>query len=133
VIRVDATSFVPIYEQIKQGVVRLVALGRLKVGEPLPSIRDLASEILVNPNTVARAYRELEQDGLLSTLKGRGSFVAERARPDAERELKAHLGRVMDEIIAEARRFDLGDEAILELFEGRVRRAAGRKKGGRNE
>lgn len=132
-IRVDATSFVPIYEQIKQGIVRLVAAGRLKVGEPLPSIRDLAAEIIVNPNTVARAYRELEQDGLVSTQKGRGSFVAERARPDAERDLKAHLGRAMDETIAEARRFDLDDGAILEIFEGRLRRAAGRKKGGRHE
>jgi len=133
VIRVDATSFVPIYEQIKQGVVRLVATGRLKVGEPLPSIRDLAADIIVNPNTVARAYRELEQDGFVSTLKGRGSFIAERARPDAERDLKAHLGRVMDEIIAEARRFDLGDGVILELFGDRLRRAAARKRGGRNE
>ena len=132
-IRVDATSFVPIYEQIKQGVVRLVATGRLKVGEPLPSIRDLAADIIVNPNTVARAYRELEQDGFVSTQKGRGSFIAERARPDAERDLKAYLGRIMDEIIAEARRFDLGDGAILELFGDRLRRAAARKRGGRNE
>lgn len=127
-IRVDATSFVPIYEQIKQGIVRLVATGRLKVGQPLPSIRDLAAEIIVNPNTVARAYRELEQDGVVSTQKGKGSFIAERARPDAEKELRAHLGRVMDEIIAESRRFALDDGAILDLFEGRLRRGAAIKK-----
>jgi len=133
VIRVDATSFVPIYEQIKQGIVRLVATGRLKVGEPLPSIRDLAAEIIVNPNTVARAYRELEQGGLVLTQKGRGSFVADRARPDMDRDIKVHLGQAMDEAIAEARRFDLDAGAIRELFEDRLRRAAGRKKGGRNE
>jgi GntR family transcriptional regulator len=133
VIRVNATSFVPIYEQIKQEIVRLVAAGHLGVGEPLPSIRDLAAEIIVNPNTVARAYRELEQDGVVSTQKGRGSFITERAPADAERDLRAHLGRIMDETIAEARRFDLDDGAILEIFEGRLRRAAGRKKGGRNE
>ncbi len=123
-IRVDATSFVPIYEQIKQGIVRLVATGRLKVGEPLPSIRDLAAEIIVNPNTVARAYRELEQGGLVLTQKGRGSFVADRARPDVDRDIKVHLGQAMDEAIAEARRFDLDDGAIRELFEDRLRRAA---------
>jgi GntR family transcriptional regulator len=133
VIRVDATSFVPIYEQIKQGIVRLVATGRLKAGEPLPSIRDLAAEIIVNPNTVARAYRELEQDGVIATQKGRGSVVAERARPDAERDLKAHLGRVMDGAIAEARKFDLGDEAVRGLFEDRLRQGADRKRGGRHE
>ena len=132
-IRVDATSFVPIYEQIKQGIVRLVATGRLKVGEPLPSIRDLAAEIIVNPNTVARAYRELEQGGLVLTQKGRGSFVADRARPDMDRDIKVHLGQAMDEAIAEARRFDLDAGAIRELFEDRLRRAGSRKKGGRDE
>ena len=128
-IRVDATSFVPIYEQIKNGIVRLVATGRLRAGEPLPSIRDFAAEIIVNPNTVARAYRELEQDGVIATQKGRGSVIAERARPDAERDLKAHLGRIMDEAIAEARRFELDEDAIRGLFEGRLKSRADRKKG----
>jgi GntR family transcriptional regulator len=133
VIRVDASSFVPIYEQIKQGIVRLVATGRLKAGEPLPSIRDLAAEIIVNPNTVARAYRELEQEGVIATQKGRGSVVAERARPDAERVLRAHLGRIMDGAVAEARRFDLDDDAIRGLVEERLRRVAEKKRGGRHE
>jgi GntR family transcriptional regulator len=133
VIRVDATSFVPIYEQIKQEFVRLAATGRLKVGEPLPSIRDLAAAIIVNPNTVARAYRELEQDGLIATQKGRGSFIAERARLDVDRDLKAHLGRVMDGAIAEARKYDLADEAIRGLFEDRIGKDQDRKRGGRHE
>jgi len=133
VIRVDAASFVPIYEQIKQEIGRLAATGRLKPGEPLPSIRDLAAEIIVNPNTVARAYRELEQEGIIATQKGRGSVVAERARPDAERVRRAHLGRVMDEAVAEARRFDLDDDAIRGLVEERLRRVAEKKRGGRHE
>ena len=132
-IRVDATSFVPIYEQIKQEIGRLAATGRLKPGDPLPSIRDLAAEIIVNPNTVARAYRELEQEGIIATQKGRGSVVAERARPDAERVRRAHLGRVMDEAVAEARRFDLDDDAIRGLVEERLRRVAEKKRGGRHE
>ena len=132
-IRVDAASFVPIYEQIKQEIGRLAATGRLKPGDPLPSIRDLAAEIIVNPNTVARAYRELEQEGIIATQKGRGSVVAERARPDAERVLRAHVGRVMDEAVAEARRFDLDDEAIRALVEERLRRVAEKKRGGRHE
>jgi len=126
--RVDASSFIPIYEQIKKDIVRRVATGQLKVHDPLPSIRDLATEIIVNPNTVARAYRELEQDGLITTQKGRGSFIAGRARPDAENDLNAYLGRVMDEAIAEARKFDLGESAILGLFEERLRRNADRRK-----
>jgi GntR family transcriptional regulator len=133
VIKVDATSFVPIYEQIKQEIGRLAATGRLKAGDPLPSIRDLAASVIVNPNTVARAYRELEQEGVISTQKGRGSVVAERARPDAERVLRAHLGRVMDGAIAEARRFDFDDDAIRDLVEERLRRGSEKKRGGRHE
>jgi GntR family transcriptional regulator len=133
VIKVDATSFVPIYEQIKQEIGRLAATGRLKAGDPLPSIRDLAASVIVNPNTVARAYRELEQEGIIATQQGRGSVVAERARPDAERVLRAHLGRVMDEAVAEARRFDFDDDAIRDLVEERLRRGSEKKRGGRHE
>jgi GntR family transcriptional regulator len=133
VIRVDPASFVPIYEQIKKEILRLSATGLLKAGEPLPSIRDLAAAVIVNPNTVARAYRELEQEGVISTQRGRGSFVAERARPDAERDLRAHLGRVMDETVAEARRFGLDDAAVRDLLEDRLRRGADKKRGGRHE
>lgn len=128
-IRVDATSFVPIYEQIKKEILRLVATGRLKIHDPLPSIRDLAAEIIVNPNTVARAYRELEQGGLVSTQKGRGSFVARRPQPEGDRDIKAHLARAMDEAIAEARRFDLEESAIRGLFEDRLKTGGDRKKG----
>jgi GntR family transcriptional regulator len=133
VIRVDASSFVPIYEQIKKEILRLSATGRLQAGDPLPSIRDLAAAIIVNPNTVARAYRELEQEGVIATQKGRGSVLAERARADAERGLRAHLGRVMDEAVAEARRFDLNDDAIRDLVEERLRRGTEKKRGGRHE
>ncbi len=128
-IRVDATSFVPIYEQIKKEVLRLVTTGRLKVHDPLPSIRDLASELIVNPNTVARAYRELEQDGLVSAQKGRGSFVARKPEPGADKDIKSHLSRVMDEAIAEARRFELGENAIQGLFEERLKTGHDRRKG----
>ncbi|HVP91134.1 MAG TPA: GntR family transcriptional regulator [Terriglobales bacterium] len=128
-IRVDATSFVPIYEQIKKEILRLVTTGRLKVRDPLPSIRDLAAELIVNPNTVARAYRELEQDGLVSAQKGRGSFVARRPEPGADKDIQAHLARVMDEAVAEARKFGLGEGGIQRLFEERLRAGADGKNG----
>jgi GntR family transcriptional regulator len=125
--RVDPSSFVPIYEQIKKEITRLVATGVWKARDGLPSIRDLAAELLVNPNTVARAYRELEQEGLISTQKGRGSFVAARNQPDLEKDVEAYLGRVIDEAIAEARKFNLGTENIMTLFERRLRKNPGRR------
>ena len=132
--RVDTSSFIPIYEQIKKEIVRRVATGVLKAREALPSIRDLAAELLVNPNTVARAYRELEQDGLISTQKGRGSFVAGRNPPDVGKDIEAYLGRIMDEAIVEARTFNLGTESIMTLFEKRLRKIPdGGRKGGRHD
>jgi GntR family transcriptional regulator len=134
VFKVDAASFVPIYEQIKQETARLRAAGALKAHDPMPSIRDLAAELLVNPNTVARAYRELEQAGLIYTQKGRGSFLADHGRLDLKTDRLAHVARVLDEAVALARGFDLDADDVRRLLEERLKRkdaAAGR--GGRHE
>jgi GntR family transcriptional regulator len=91
-IRVDSTLPTPIWSQIEEGVRYLVASGTLGPGDPLPSVRDLAREQRVNPNTVAKAYQRLAEGGILETRRGEGTFVAERppAMPAAE---KARLVR----------------------------------------
>jgi GntR family transcriptional regulator len=131
-IKVDPKSFVPIYQQVKIEVHRLAAIGALRPNDPLPSIRELAAELLVNPNTVARAYRELEREGLVYAQKGRGSFLAARRERDAERELASYLGRRMDGTVREASRFGLGPAEVRKLFEDSLRRLdrAGRTGGG---
>jgi GntR family transcriptional regulator len=73
---VDPRSGVPIYLQIVEQVKRSVALGVVAPSEQLPTVKQLAADLLVNPNTVARAYRELERDGVIETMAGRGSFIA---------------------------------------------------------
>jgi|OpeIllAssembly_1097287.scaffolds.fasta_scaffold171074_2 GntR family transcriptional regulator len=86
-IRVDPTLPVPIWSQIEESVRHLVASGRLRPGEVLPSVRDLARDQRINPNTVAKAYQRLVEAGVLETRRGEGTFVAERppAMPPAER------------------------------------------------
>jgi GntR family transcriptional regulator len=86
-IRVDPTLPVPIWSQIEEGVRYLVASGALRPGDTLPSVRDLAREQRINPNTVAKAYQRLAEAGILETRRGEGTFVAERppAMPPAER------------------------------------------------
>ncbi len=120
--KVDTTSFVPIYEQIKQETVRLRAAGALRAHDPMPSIRDLAAELLVNPNTVARAYRELEQSGLIYTQKGRGSFLADHGKLDLRTDRQARVARVLDEAVALARGFDMDADAVRRLLEERLKR-----------
>ena len=67
----------PIYEQIRQEFTRLILSGAIRPGEKLPSVRDLAGTLSINPNTIQRAYRELESDGYLVSIPGKGSFAAE--------------------------------------------------------
>lgn len=89
----------PIYEQIKEGLRRLVVTGALSAGEKLPSVRELASQIAINPNTIQRAYRELENEGYIYTLVGKGTFVAENDNIDNTREME--LLKEFDELVIE--------------------------------
>jgi GntR family transcriptional regulator len=78
-IAIDLRSRMPIYEQIKNKIMELVVIGALKPNDPLPSIRVLASQLALNFNTVKKAYQDLEADGVVYTVVGRGSFIAEGA------------------------------------------------------
>jgi len=79
ILRIDPTGAVPVSEQIAEQIRFAIATGRLESDEKLPSVRALARDLLVNPNTVAKVYRDLERDGILRTRPGSGAFVAEGA------------------------------------------------------
>lgn len=79
---IDFTSRLPIYEQLYNNTVRLISLGALQPGEKLPPVRTLASQLGVNPNTVAKAYQMLERDGVVYSVVGRGSFISEGVSKD---------------------------------------------------
>ena len=75
----------PIYEQIKEGLCRLILSGVLVTGERLPSVRELAGQLAINPNTIQRAYRELELEGFIYSMAGKGSFVSPLEQVDRSR------------------------------------------------
>lgn len=75
-IKLDLQSRVPLYEQLQEQIIRLSLMGVLEANEQLPSVRSLAREVGVNPNTVAKAYQKLERQGIIYTISGRGSFVS---------------------------------------------------------
>ncbi len=77
---IDLTGRIPIYEQIYRKIIELIIKGSLRENDQLPSVRSLAKESGVNPNTVAKAYQELERNGIIYSLQGRGSFIA---KPDS--------------------------------------------------
>ena len=118
-IHISATDGVPIYQQIVNQVKYLVAAGRLAEGEELPPIRVLAEQLLINPNTVARAYRELESAGVVEKRRTAGTYVSEAGSPLARRERLKVLTERADALLAEARQMNVSTEEVLELLRQR--------------
>ena len=117
IIRVDPGSSVPVFQQIVDEVKSAVARGACRPGEAIPSVRQMAAQALVNPNTVARAYRELERDGIVYTRKGLGVFVADAAAKLSRSDRREELSERFAEIVAAARRAGLSGKDVQSLIE----------------
>jgi len=116
-IRINPNAGIPIYQQIVGQVKMLVASGRLAPGDLAPPIRALAERLLVNPNTVARAYRELEAAGIFTSRVGSGTVVADCVSPLARRERLRLLQEQIDTLLAEARHLNFPLEEVLEAIQ----------------
>ena len=100
----------PIYEQIKDGFRKLILSNMLATGEKLPSVRELAAELAINPNTIQRAYRELEQEGFIYSIPGKGSFAAALSEvTDSRRDA---LFTAFDEAATELLRLGVGEQEL---------------------
>jgi GntR family transcriptional regulator len=111
-VRLDSTDRTPIYGQIERGIRAAIATGRLPKGAQLPTVRQLAVDLAINPNTVAKVYSDLERNGVLETRRGVGTFVAEAAPAQPPREvshqaLRDFAARVLED--AAARGFSRDD------------------------
>lgn len=112
--RIDAKSGVPFYRQIIEQVKFGMARGDLQPGDQLPTVRQLAVDLSVNPNTVVRAYRELEIEGLLETQQGSGTFIGEK-KPAVDRiELRRMLDQILTEMLARASSYGFSLDEVLE-------------------
>lgn len=126
-IHVSPNDGVPIYQQIVNQMRYLAASGRLCAGDQLPPVRKLAEQLLVNPNTVARAYRELEGAGVIESRRGSGSFVAEKVSPLSRRERTRILNERIDMLLAEASQMDVDVETVVRLVRERKRKLESKK------
>ncbi len=115
-IHISANDGVPIYLQIVNQIKYLIASGRLKPEDELPPIRVLADRLLVNPNTVARAYRELEAVGLVEKRRTAGTYVSDRVSLLARRERIKILTERIDALLAEARQMDIPVDDVVKLI-----------------
>lgn len=119
-IRVIAGSSAAIYRQIADQIRRAISTGELSMGDPLPSVRELARELVVNPNTVAKAYAELVRDGVLETQAGRGVFVAKKRAVFSKAERLRRIDHVLDTAIAEAITLDFNADEMIDRLRVRL-------------
>ena len=120
-IHISLDDGVPIYLQIVNQIKYLVASGRLVPGEQMPPVRKLAEQLLVNPNTVARAYRELESVRILSTRRGAGVYVCDTGSPLNRQEKTKILTERIDILLAESKQMNVDIEDVIKLLRQRSR------------
>ena len=121
-IQLDVKSGVPFYRQVIDQVKSAIATGRLEPGDRLPTVRQLAVDLSVNPNTVSRAYTELELTGLVETHMGSGTFVGHKKVEQDEVERRRILDQICQELLSRASSHGFSLDDILENLEQRRHR-----------
>ena len=115
-ILINTGSNIPIYKQITEQVRRAVATGRLTVTDQLPSVRALAESLVLNPNTVARAYADLAREGVIETRPGRGVFIIPKRKVFAREEARRRLEPLINTLISEGLAMDFSPDELQEAF-----------------
>lgn len=116
----NPSSGVPIYVQIKEQIRHAIETGAISSGEQLPGIRSLAETLIINPNTVIKVYRELEQEGVLEIRHGLGAFVTTRRRSRSKSEEMRDAQQLVHEFVDTLKKQGLGEGEIRRLFEAEL-------------
>src|SRR5215510_7476708 len=118
-IHISTADGVPIYQQIVNQIKYLVSSGRLTAGEELPPIRALAEKLVINPNTIARAYRELEIAGIVEKRRTAGTYISDQGSPMARKERLKILSERIDHLLAEAIQMNVSLDDVIRLVNQR--------------
>lgn len=121
-LQIDPASRLPIYKQLCSQIREGIARGQCQSGEQLPSVRELSRRLVVNPNTVARVYTELEREGVLNARPGLGVFVAEQKTELTKRARMKRFGELLDGFLTEAVHLGLTADEVTSAVEERVGR-----------
>jgi len=124
ILRIDAQSPEPIFEQVAFQVKSAVARGEIEAGHKLPSVRELAKELAINPNTVARAYEALERDGVIVRRQGSGCFVTGETSALRLEERRKRLDQLVQRAVTEAFHLGLDGEDVRAAIERHLKRQA---------
>lgn len=125
-LHVNPSTGLPIYLQIQAQVKHAVAAGALRAGDALPSVRKLASDLRINPNTVARAYLELEREGVISAVPGGGTFVADGLPGLLKAERVRRIRPLARQVAVEGRQLRLSRDEIVQLVDEELKALGGK-------
>ena len=114
-LRIDPRSSTPIYEQIELGVKELILKGALKGGDKLPSVREMASILTINPNTISKAYGELEREGIIETLRGKGTFITDNYKGKVDEKKMEYISEELKKLILEANYSGINKKEFMKL------------------
>ncbi len=112
---IDQRSSTPIYQQLIQCVKEALLRGSLRFGDKMPSVRELAGQLAINPNTIQKAYQELERQGIIESLRGRGTFVCQHIEAHADLARQAEVNDALRKVLIEAHYLGLGAEQIMAM------------------
>ncbi len=122
-LEIDFRSGIPIYMQIVERIKELIASGRIRPGDQLPTVRTLALELRVNFNTIARAYRILDESGVISTQQGRGTYIMEMPPPEVTESIRRKaLEALAHRFLTDAERLKASPEELTEILKEQVTR-----------
>lgn len=112
---IDPRSSTPIYEQIQLGIKELILKGGLQGGDKIPSVREMASILTINPNTISKAYGELERQGVIETLRGKGTYVVDNYKRKVDENKMQYISEELKKIILEANYNGMDKETFVDL------------------
>lgn len=114
---IDPRSSTPIYEQIMEQIKENIIRGIIEPGEKLPSVREMSTLLTVNPNTVSKAYQELEREKAIETIRGRGTFVVQNYKPKKSEEKLQELKDLLKKAVIESHYMGIGENELVQMLE----------------
>ena len=119
---INTSNGVPVYEQVAMQIISAIASGGLSAGQMVPSVREMAKELAINPNTVSRAYRQLQDQTILETVRGSGIAVASGAKAKCKSARSQAVRQRISHVIIEARQSQLTDDEILKMIQAEMKK-----------
>ena len=126
---INPSNGVPVYEQVSRQIMFAVAAGSIQKGELIPSVRELARELAINPNTVARAFRDLQDQGILETVRGTGVAVSQGAKSKCISARTRLIRERLRDVLLEARQSQLDDQELQKIIAAELQNSKKRNRG----